>query len=106
MKESVTILDSKSIRNSDTSNSKGYDTAKKVSGIKLHLTTDIFGLPLAIHMTTADKAAKVGANAFYFSNLFGIKKIMLDEGCSVEFLLLFLFFSKDILQALRKIIFS
>ena len=45
----LVIIDSKSIKNTDTANFKGYDAAKKVSGIKLHLTTDILGLPLAMH---------------------------------------------------------
>ena len=76
----LAIIDSKSIKNTDTANFKGYDAAKKVSGIKLHLTTDILGLPLAMHVTTADKAGAEEWLAFNFSTLFGIKKVIVDEG--------------------------
>jgi transposase len=81
----IAILDSKSIRNTDTAKSKGYDAGKKVSGIKLHLAVDILGLPLAIYVTTADKSDKAGAKemlSLNFSNLLGIKKIMVDGGYS------------------------
>ena len=52
----LAIIDAKSIKNADTA--KGYDSAKKVSGIKIHLAVDILGLPLALHTTTADKTDK------------------------------------------------
>ena len=45
----LVIIDSKSIKNADTAKLKGYDAAKKVSGIKLHMAVDILGLPLAMH---------------------------------------------------------
>ena len=79
----LAIIDSKSIKNADTANSKGYDSAKKVSGIKLHLAVDILGLPLAMHVTTADKTDKAGATALlssHFCNLIGIKKVVVDGG--------------------------
>ena len=81
----LAIIDSKSIKNTDTAKSKGYDTAKKVSGIKLHLAVDILGLPLAMYVTTADKTDKTGAREMLscnFCNLLGIKKILVDGGYS------------------------
>ena len=39
---SVSIIDSKSIKNADTAKEKGYDAGKKVSGIKLHIAADTF----------------------------------------------------------------
>ena len=79
----IAIIDSKSIKNADTANAKGYDSAKKVSGIKLHLAVDILGLPLAMHVTTADKSDKAGARemlACSFCALLGIKKVLVDGG--------------------------
>ena len=79
----LAIIDSKSIKNTDTAKSKGYDTAKKVSGIKLNLAVDILGLPLAMYVTTADKTDKTGAREMLscnFCNLLGIKKILVDGG--------------------------
>jgi Transposase DDE domain len=41
--------------------SKGYDTGKKVSGIKRHLAVDTQGLPHAVAITTADISDRGGA---------------------------------------------
>jgi hypothetical protein len=45
------VIDSKSIKNTDTA--KGYD-AGKTSGIKLHTAVDTSGLPHAVWVTTAN----------------------------------------------------
>ena len=42
-KTSMGIIDSKSIKNADTAEQKGYDAGKKVSGIKLHIAVDTMG---------------------------------------------------------------
>ena len=42
-------MDSQSVKNTDTADSKGYDAGKKVSGIKRHLAVDTQGLPHGIH---------------------------------------------------------
>jgi transposase len=55
------IVDAQSVRNSDTSGSKGYDAGKKVSGIKRHLAVDTQGLPHAVAITTADVSDRTGA---------------------------------------------
>ena len=81
----IAIIDSKSIKNADPAKLKGYDAAKKVSGIKLHVAVDILGLPLAMYVTTANKSDKVGAMEMLscnFCNLLGIKKILVDGGYS------------------------
>ena len=35
----------KSIKNTDTAKGKGYDSGKKISGIKLHVVVNTIGLP-------------------------------------------------------------
>ena len=61
MQTSFVIIDSKSIKNTDTAKEKGFDSGKKVSGIKLHLAVDILGLPQAIYITKADVTDRNGA---------------------------------------------
>ena len=48
------IIDSQSVKNTDTAEEKGYDAGKKISGIKRHIAVDSQGLPHAISVTTAD----------------------------------------------------
>jgi hypothetical protein len=48
------IVDAQSVKNTDTADRKGYDAAKKVSGIKRHIAVDTQGLPHAIAVTTAE----------------------------------------------------
>jgi transposase len=79
------IVDSKSIKNTDTAESKGYDGGKKVSGIKLHLATDIIGLPHAVYTTTANVTDRDGALemlSIYTSKFSSVIKLMLDGGYS------------------------
>jgi len=52
-KTSLLIVDAQSVKNTDTAMEKGYDTGKRVSGIKRHLVVDTQGLPHAIQVTTA-----------------------------------------------------
>ena len=83
MLPTLAIIDSKSIKNADTAELKGYDAAKKVSGIKIHMGVDTLGLPLAIYATTANVSDKMGAremlvlNSYNFLN---VKKILVDGG--------------------------
>ena len=60
---SCCIVDSQSVKNTDTAGHKGYDAGKKVSGIKRHIAVDTQGLPHAIHVTTADVTDRAGALA-------------------------------------------
>ena len=54
------MIDSKSVKNTDTARDKGYDAGKKVSGIKRHIIVDTEGLPHGILVTTADKTDRQG----------------------------------------------
>ena len=47
-------MDSQSVKNTDSAENKGYDSGKKVSGIKRHIAVETQGLPHAIHVTTAN----------------------------------------------------
>ena len=69
LQTSFVIIDSKSIKNTDTAKEKGFDAGKKVSGIKLHLAVDILGLPQAIYVTKADETDRNGANVYCLSRL-------------------------------------
>jgi len=55
------MIDSQSVKNTDTARDKGYDAGKKVSGIKRHIIVDTEGLPHGILVTTADKTDRQGA---------------------------------------------
>ena len=55
------MIDSQSVKNTDTARDKGYDAGKKVSGIKRHIIVDTESLPHGILVTTADKTDRQGA---------------------------------------------
>ena len=57
---SFCIVDSQSVKNTDSAGNKGYDAGKKVSGIKRHIAVDTQGLPHAIHLTTANVTDRAG----------------------------------------------
>ena len=76
-------MDSQSVKNTDTADSKGYDAGKKVSGIKRHIAVDTQGLPHAIHVTTADVTDRAGALAMFDENradLSQVQKVLVDGG--------------------------
>ena len=58
---SFLIVDSQSVKNTDTAERKGYDAGKKVSGIQRPLAVDTPGLPPAIEVTTANVTDRQGA---------------------------------------------
>jgi transposase len=58
---SMIIVDSKSVKNTSLPAERGYDGAKKVKGIKIHIGVDINGLPITIHLTTANVTDRSGA---------------------------------------------
>ena len=62
---SFRIVDSQSVKNTDSAENKGYDSGKKVSGTKRHIAVDTQGLPHAIHVTTADVTDRAGALAMF-----------------------------------------
>ena len=67
LQTSFVIVDSKSIKNTDTAKEKDFDSGKKVSGIKLQLAVDILGLPQAIYVTKADVTDRNGAIEMFIS---------------------------------------
>ena len=80
---SFCIIDSQSVKNTDTAESKGYDAGKKVSGIKRHIAVDTQGLPHAIHITPANVTDRDGA-LFMFNasicNLGNVVNVLADGG--------------------------
>lgn len=82
-KTSFVIIDSQSIKNTDTAEEKGYDGGKKISGIKRHIAVDINGLPHAIHVTTANITDRKGAIAMFKlakTNLSRVENVLVDGG--------------------------
>ena len=55
------IVDARGVKKSDTAGQKGYDAAKKVSGIKRHLAVDTQGFTYAPSVTTAEVTDRKGA---------------------------------------------
>ena len=82
---SFCIVDSQSVKNTDSARNKGYDAGKKVSVIKRHVAVDTQGLPHAIHVTTAGVTDRAGALAMFGrrrAELSRVKNVMADGGYS------------------------
>ena len=80
---SFCIVDSQSVKNTDSAENKGYDSGKKVSGIKRHIAVDTQGLPHAIHVTTANVTDRAGALARFDrrrANLSQVQNVLVDGG--------------------------
>ena len=76
-------MDSQSVKNTDSAENKGYDSGKKVSGIKRHIAVDTQGLPHAIHVTTANVTDRAGALAMFArrrANLSQVQNVLVDGG--------------------------
>ena len=86
-KTSFAIVDSQSVKNTDTAENKGYDAGKKVSGIKRHIAVDTQGLPHAIHITTAnitDREGAIETFALHKQSLDEVENILVDGGYTGE----------------------
>ena len=80
---SVAILDSQSVKTTETSGMRGYDAGKKVNGIKRHLLVDTLGLMLAVVVLTASIQDHDGARTLLAKvkgKLPRLKKIWADGG--------------------------
>jgi putative transposase len=59
---SAAIMDSQSVKSTEEGiRSNGYDAHKNVKGRKRHLLVDTLGLPLSVHVTSADVQDRVGS---------------------------------------------
>ena len=77
------IVDSQSVKNTDTAGHTGYDAGKKISGIKRHIAVDTQGLPQAMAVTTADVTDRKGAlEAFRLNtpSLLSVVNVLADGG--------------------------
>lgn len=77
----MVIVDSQSIKNTDTAKEKGYDGEKKISGIKRHIAVDTQGLPHALGITTANVTDRNGAIEIfenYKKDLKKVEKVLAD----------------------------
>lgn len=86
-KTSFCIIDSQSVKNTDTAEKKGYDAGKKVCGIKRHIAVDTQGLPHAIYITTANVTDRAGALLMFEkskNNLTEVTNILADGGYTGE----------------------
>jgi transposase len=77
------ILDSPSVKNTDSAERKGDDAGQKVSGIKRHLAVDTQGLPHGIVVTTANLTDRQGGLAVlrrHRADLTTVTKVLVDGG--------------------------
>ena len=84
---SFLIIDSQSVKNTDTAENKGYDGGKKVSGIKRHIAVDTQGFPHVIHITTANVTDRAGALEGFSLNqlsLSEVDNVLADSGYTGE----------------------
>lgn len=80
---SAAIMDSQSVKTTETSGMRGYDAGKKVNGIKRHLLVDTLGLVLAVVVLTANIQDRDGARTLLAKvkgKLPRLKKIWADGG--------------------------
>ena len=77
---SFCIVDSQSVKNTDSADSKGYDAGKKVSGIKRHIAVDTQGLPHGIHVTTANVTDRAGALAMFDESRADLSQVQKGAG--------------------------
>lgn len=81
------MIDSQSVKNTDTARDKGYDAGKKVSGIKRHIIVDTEGLPHGTLVTTADKIDRQGALdtiTLHKDSLQNVEVVLVDGGYTGE----------------------
>ena len=75
------------MKNTDSTEEKGFDAGKKVSGIKRHIAVDTQGFPHAMAVTTADVTDRDGALLALKDakrELRRVKEVLVDGGYSGE----------------------
>jgi putative transposase len=80
---SAAIVDSQSVKTTESSGSRGYDAGKKVNGIKRHVLVDTLGLILKVIVLTASIQDRDGAHNLLEkikSGLPRLQKIWADGG--------------------------
>ncbi len=81
------IIDSQSVKNTDSTTETGYDAGTKVAGIKRHLAVDTNGFPQALSVTIADVGDRKGALAMlesYQARVPDVLQAWVDGGDSGE----------------------
>jgi transposase len=84
---SMIIIDSQSVKNTDTAGETGFDGGKNVNGIKRHVGVDILGLPHVIHVTTAnvpDREAALEMFQLHSDSLPAVETVLADGGYTGE----------------------
>lgn len=84
---SFCIIDAQSVKNTDSTEEKGYDAGKKVSGIKRHIAVDTQGFPHALGVTTANVTDRAGALLVLADAKCGLQEVqnvLVDGGYSGE----------------------
>jgi transposase len=81
------VIDSQSVKAADTvgAGSRGFDAGKKINGRKRHLAVDTQGLPLAVVVTAAKVADRMGAKLLLIALLnvlTTVKLVWADSGYS------------------------
>jgi putative transposase len=56
------IIDSQSVKSSETAGERGYDAGKKIKEVKCHFLVDVLGLILSVVVHVASIQDRDGAN--------------------------------------------
>ncbi len=74
---SAGIIDSQSVKASDTCQSSGFDGGKKINGRKRHILVDVLGLLIAVVVTSASTQDREGAIINYWSRCNSLPRLQL-----------------------------